>query len=98
MNIEDIIQKPAITEKGTYLIDSHKYIFYVRADAPKTEIKKAIKKNYKVDALKINIISGKGKVKRIGRTRNFTSLPDYKKAIVTIKPNQKIEGFESAKE
>jgi large subunit ribosomal protein L23 len=98
MTIENIIRKPAITEKGTYLIKSHKYVFYVDQNAGKQEIKKAIKKIYKVDAIKINIISGHGKVKRVGRTRRFTKLPNYKKAIVTIKPEQKIEGFESAKE
>jgi len=98
MTVEQIIIKPAITEKGTYLIDKHKYVFYVRGKSNKAEIAKAIKKIYKVDAVKINVISGKGKMKRIGRTRNFTRLSDYKKAIITIKSDQKIEGFESVKE
>lgn len=98
MTIESIIIKPAITEKGTYLIRSRKYLFYVKKNANKEEIKKAIKKIYKVDTIKINIVNTKGKVKRVGKTRKFTSLPDIKKAIVTIKENQKIEGFESVKE
>ena len=98
MHIGQIIIKPAITEKGTHLISKSKYVFHVQQNANKAEIKKAIKKIYKVDALKINIIFYKGKKKRIGRTRNFTQLPNYKKAIITIKKDQKIEGFESVKE
>lgn len=98
MSIENIIIRPAITEKGTHLIGNQKYLFYVRSDAAKSEIKKAIKKFYKVDPVKVNIILTKGKVKRVGRTRKFSKLPDFKKAVVTIKKDQKIEGFESAKE
>ena len=92
------MKQPAITEKGTYLIDKAKYLFYVKKYATKSEIKKAIKKIYKVDPIFVNIISGKGKVKRVGSTRIFTKLSDYKKAVVTIKKDQKIEGFESVKE
>jgi len=98
MSIENIIGKPTITEKGTHLMGDHKYLFYVKPDATKSEIKKAIKKFYKVDPVKVNIIIIKGKMKRIGRTRRFSKMSDYKKAVVTIKKDQKIEGFESVKE
>jgi large subunit ribosomal protein L23 len=98
MTTENIIGRPVITEKGTHLVGNHKYIFFVKSDAVKPEIKKAIKKVYKVDPIKVNIILAKGKVKRVGRTKKFSKISDYKKAIVTIKKDQKIEGFESVKE
>jgi large subunit ribosomal protein L23 len=39
-------------------------------------------------------MSVKGKVKRVGR--HFTERPDWKKAVVSIKPGQRVEFFEGA--
>ncbi|MGC8776092.1 MAG: 50S ribosomal protein L23 [Minisyncoccia bacterium] len=84
-----LIQKPHITEKGTFLKDKNKYIFRVLKNANKSEIKKEIKNFYGVDAVKINIINIPPKAKRF---RNIVSKKGHiKKAIVTIKEGQKID-------
>ena len=94
MFAEDIIIKPVLTEKGYDGIASKKYTFYVKKDANKTQIKLAIEKIFGVQVAKVNTVTCKGKLKRMGRNEGYT--PDRKKAIVTLKAVSKaIEFFES---
>ena len=94
MFAEDIILKPVLTEKGYDGIASKKYTFYVKKDANKTQIKLAIEKLFDVKVAKVNTITCKGKLKRMGRHEGYT--PDQKKAIVTRKADSKaIEFFDS---
>jgi large subunit ribosomal protein L23 len=85
----NLIKKPHITEKGTFLKDQNKYIFEVVSNANKIEIKKEIKKLYNVDPIKINVINIPPKTKRF---RNIKSKKGgVKKVIVTLKQGQKID-------
>ena len=94
MFAEDIIIKPVLTEKGYDGIASKKYTFYVKKDANKFQIKAAVEKIFGVQVAKVNTISCKGKLKRMGRNAGYT--PDTKKAVVTLKADSKaIEFFES---
>ena len=94
MFAEDIIIKPVLTEKGYDGIASKKYTFYVKKDANKTQIKLAVEKLFGVQVAKVNTITCKGKLKRMGRNEGYT--PDRKKAIVTLKADSKsIEFFDS---
>ena len=94
MFAEDIILKPVLTEKGYDGIASKKYTFYVKKDANKTQIKLAIEKLFDVKVAKVNTITCKGKLKRMGRHEGYT--PDQKKAIVTLTDSSKeIEFFQS---
>ncbi len=89
----DIIKRPIITEKS--MRDKNLYNklhFEVDPRANKIEIKKAVEQIFKVDVIAVNTINMKGKRKRVGRY--WTKEPDWKKAIVTIKPGQKVEFFE----
>ena len=71
-----------------------KYTFEVASDANKIEIKKAVEEIFKVDVDKVNTISVKSKNKRVGYHLGKTS--EWKKAIVTLKPESKtIEFFDS---
>ena len=89
-----IIIKPVLTEKGYDGIASKKYTFYVKKDANKTQIKLAVEKIFGVQVAKVNTVTCKGKLKRMGRNEGYT--PDRKKAIVTLKADSKaIEFFES---
>lgn len=93
MNPYDIIIRPIITEKSTLLKDgSNQYVFEVRRDANKIEIKRAIESLFKVKVLSVNIINMEGKKKRIGRFMGKRR--DWKKAIVRISPEDKIPIFE----
>ena len=90
---QDIIVKPIITEASMDGIADKKYTFEVAADATKPEIAKAVEELFKVDVLCVNTISMKKKPKRLGVHFGYTS--EWKKAIVTLKPESKtIEFFE----
>ena len=94
MFAEDIIIKPVLTEKAYDGIASKKYTFFVKKDANKTQIKLAVEKIFGVQVAKVNTVTCKGKLKRMGRNEGYT--PDRKKAIVTLKQDSKaIEFFES---
>ncbi|MDN5346950.1 MAG: large subunit ribosomal protein [Clostridia bacterium] len=89
---QDIIIQPLVTEKTTGLLGQNKYTFIVRNDANKIEIKQAIEKLFKVKVVKVNTLFDRGKLRRRGRTEGLQ--PDRKKAIVTLRPGDKIPLFE----
>ena len=84
-----ILIKPLITEKVTTLNNQNQYVFEVDPRVNKIEIKNEIKKTYKVDPIKVNIVSVKGKRIRFGRTEGKKK--DWKKAIIILKKGDKIE-------
>ena len=90
---QDIIIKPIITEASMDMIAEKKYTFKVSKDATKPEIAKAVEEMFKVDVLRVHTINMKKKPKRLGVHFGYTS--EWKKAIVTLKPESKtIEFFE----
>ena len=92
--IQDIIIKPIITEASMDGIAEKKYTFQVAKDATKPEIARAVEEMFKVEVLCVNTINMKKKPKRLGVHFGYTS--EWKKAIVTLKPDSKtIEFFEA---
>jgi len=90
---QDILIRPLVTEKSVNLAQKeNKYSFYVDKRANKIEIKKAVEELFKVKVLDVNTAIVKGKKKRVGRFTGLT--PERKKAIVTLRPGDKIEIFE----
>jgi large subunit ribosomal protein L23 len=88
-----IVRRALITEKGTTLRETrNQYHFEVARDANKIEIKQAIETIFSVKVGSVRTQQLRGKVKRQGRFAGRRS--DWKKAIVTLKPDQKIELFE----
>jgi len=88
-----LIKGPLITEKTHTLKEAgNKITLKVALDANKIEIRKAVEEIFKVKVLKVNTIRMKGKKKRLGRTEGVR--PDWKKAIVTLAPGEKLKGFE----
>jgi large subunit ribosomal protein L23 len=88
----DIIIRPVVTEKTMNLLADNKYTFIVDRKANKTEIKNAIESIFNVKVEKVYTMNVKGKPKRMGRSVGRT--PNRKKAIVALKPGQKIPLFE----
>lgn len=84
--------KPIITEKATYLNSQNKYVLEIDKKANKIEIKKALKKLYDVDVIKVNIINRPGKKVRYGKVSGKTK--SRKRAIVTLKQGQAIDLYE----
>ena len=88
-----IVRRALITEKGTLLREKRgQYHFEVARDANKIEIKRAIEAIFSVKVADVRTMQSHGKVKRQGRFAGRRN--DWKKAIVTLKPDQKIELFE----
>ena len=88
-----VVRQALITEKGTALRElRNQYHFEVAVGANKIEIKRAIETIFHVKVAGVRTMQLRGKVKRQGRFVGKRS--DWKKAVVTLKPDQKIELFE----
>ena len=85
----DIIQNMIRTEKGSGLLTQNKYLFRVDKRANKVEVRKAIEDIYQVKVDAVNIMNVRGKKKRVRFREGMTS--SWKKAIVTLKPDNRIE-------
>ncbi len=91
--IFEIIKRPVISEKSTALAEvANRYVFEVSAKASKPEIKSAIEQLFKVKVKAVNTAMMHGKTKRVGRFEVKRS--NWKKAIITLAPGQKIELFQ----
>jgi large subunit ribosomal protein L23 len=87
-----VILRPLVTEKGTHQFTRHNaYPFQVNPWATKDQIKAAVEELFNVRVKKVRTQSRLGKARRyrfrIGR------LPNWKKAIVTLHPEHRIEFF-----
>ena len=92
MHLYAVLRRPLITEKNTMLQAQGKYAFEVAGDANKPQVKQAVEKAFKVKVLAVNVMTVPGKTRRVGRQQVLTQ--SWKKAIVTLKPGDKIEFFE----
>ena len=92
VDIHRVLVKPTITEKSTILQESGKYTFEVATRANKVQVKEAVEKNFGVDVLDVNISKLRGKRKRYGPRQ--VKQPDTKKAVVTLKPGDRINLIE----
>ena len=92
MHLYEVLRRPLITEKYTALQAYSKYAFEVAREANKPQIKQAVEKAFKVKVTAVNVMTVAGKRRMLGRRQ----LPahSWKKAIVTLKPGDKIELFE----
>ena len=92
-DVRSIVKRALITEKGTVLREvRNQYFFEVARDANKIEIKRAVEAIFNVKVKAVQTLQIRGKIKRQGRYAGKRS--DWKKAVVTLKPDQKIELFE----
>jgi large subunit ribosomal protein L23 len=91
----DVIEAPLISEKGTALAESaNQFLFKVRPEANKIEVKHAIETLFKVKVVDVRMARYLGKMRRIGRSMGRRS--DWKKAYVTLKEGDKIDFFGGA--
>jgi len=90
-----IILRPLVTEKSTALSMANKYIFEVDMRANKPQIKSAVETAFNVKVTDVNVMVMKAKPRGNRRTgRKVTYGNDWKKAVVTLTANDKIELFE----
>ncbi|MBR73401.1 MAG: 50S ribosomal protein L23 [Dehalococcoidaceae bacterium] len=88
----NILFEPLVTEKTTNQAAFGKYSFKVATYANKIEVKKAVEKAFDVEVDSVNISVVKGKSKRRGN--KVSKNPDWKKAVVSLKPGNEINIFE----
>jgi large subunit ribosomal protein L23 len=92
MHLYEVLRRPLVTEKNTILQAQNKYVFEVAKEATKPQIKQAVEKAFKVKVTTVNVVNVSGKTRRVGR--RIVRTPSWKKAIVTLRPGDKIEFFE----
>ncbi len=92
MHLLEVLRRPLITEKNTTLQSQNKYAFEVAKEANKTQVKHSVENAFKVMVLTVKMIMVPGKSRRVGRRVVLTQ--SWKKAVVTLKPGDKIEFFE----
>lgn len=87
--MSEILHSPHVTEKTTILSEKNKYVFKVATETNKIEIRKAVEGIYGVDVESVRIINVLGKMRRRGKQTGWKK--GYKKAIVEIRKDQKID-------
>ncbi len=93
---KEVVVARLISEKGVLMKDrDNKYLFRVAVDANKHEIKRAVEQLFKVHVREVATMVIRGKTKRFGFRREEGRRPNWKKAVVTLKKDEKIEAFES---
>jgi large subunit ribosomal protein L23 len=90
MDNTNVIIKPLVTEKSTHLQETrNEYAFQVTKHANKMEIRRAIEAIYNVKVTDVRTMNRKGKPRRSRMKMAKTS--DWKRAIVTLAENSRIE-------
>lgn len=93
MDIYKVIKAAHITEKGTLQKElQNQIVLKVARRANKVEIRRAVEALFKTKVVDVKTLNMKGKRRRVGR--NVGKRADWKKAIVKLAPDEKIEFFE----
>jgi large subunit ribosomal protein L23 len=95
MHLYEILRRPLNTEKSNALKDNLRhYAFEVDSRANKIQIKAAVETAFNVKVLSVNVMRQPRKARRHLRRRGVTYVGGYKKAIVAIPADQRIQVFE----
>jgi large subunit ribosomal protein L23 len=87
-----VVVKPLVTEKGMHRSTrNNAYAFEVNRLATKADVRRAIEELFEVKVLKVNVQNRKGKPRRTKMHYGYTQ--DWKKAIVTLDAEHRIELF-----
>ena len=88
----DLVKYPLLTEKTIKLIEQNQYSFAVDANATKTSVKNAVEKLFDVKVIAVNTSLQALKKRRVGKF--IGKKTQYKRAIVTLAPENSITLFE----
>jgi large subunit ribosomal protein L23 len=92
MNPRQVLVRPVISEKSYALLTANKYTFRVHEHANKTQVRQAVEDVFGVRVRDVRTAWVKPKPKRRGWTSGKRR--QWKKAIVTLHPEDSIELFE----
>jgi large subunit ribosomal protein L23 len=88
-----VILSHVVTEKAERLkAEQSRYTFKVAPTANKIEVRDAVERLFKVHVREVRVMNYLGKMRRMGRFEGRR--PDWKKAVVTLKPGERIESLE----
>ena len=97
-NFTEVIIRPLLTEKSNLMSElQNKYVFQVFKTANKIDIKTSIEGRFDVKVKKVSTINCKGKNKNMSVRSNGKVIrtngnrSDWKKAIITLLDDQKID-------
>jgi large subunit ribosomal protein L23 len=96
MDARQVIIKPIVSEKSYGLLDQNVYVFQVHTEANKIEIRQAVEEIFGVKVARVNTLNREGKRKRNRRKMTFGKRANTKRAMVTLKGDDRIDLFESA--
>ncbi len=96
MHVYEVLRRPLNTEKSNYLKDTYrKYAFEVDMRANKMQVKEAVETAFpNITVLEVNIMKMPRKTRRNPRVRRVRHTSVWKKAIVTIPADQRIDVVE----
>jgi len=93
--IYEVLRRPIVTEKTNYMVTKlHQYVFEVSSDSNRTLVKDAVEKLFNVTVVRVNIINVPAKRSMRRNRKLMISNPQYKKAVVTLVPEDRIPIFE----
>jgi large subunit ribosomal protein L23 len=92
VNPRSVIIKPVISEKSYALLAANKYTFRVHDRATKTQVRQAVEQVFGVRVQGVRTVNVKPKPKRRGFHSGYRR--KWKKAVVTLHPEDSIELFE----
>lgn len=95
METISVIISPLISEKSMNDASVGRYTFKVATKAGKRDIKKAVEDKFKVNVVKLSTVTVKGRQTRTGARRIERTQSSFKKAMVTLKKDQKISIFDT---
>lgn len=85
-----VLLGPHVSEKGARIAEgANQFVFRVRRDASKPEIKAAVELMFEVKVDRVNVVNVAGKQKRFGQ--RLGRRQDFKKAYVRLAPGQSID-------
>jgi large subunit ribosomal protein L23 len=93
LHIYDVLRRPVVSEKTAVMTDEkNQYVFEVAEESNKIQIKEAVEVIFEVEVVKVNTMIVPAKRGRRGRNWYLRS-KQWKKAVVTLATDQKIELF-----
>lgn len=87
-DLADLIRRPIVTEKATRLMEDNHYTFEVALKATKPQIKAAIEYLFDVKVVGVSTQRPPQKRKSFGRSVGYR--PQYKRAVVTLAPENSL--------
>jgi large subunit ribosomal protein L23 len=88
-SLMNVLIGPHVSEKSARVSEgSNQFVFRVRRDARKPDIKAAVELMFEVKVESVNVVNTEGKQKRFGQ--RLGRRQDFKKAYVRLAPGQNI--------